>query len=508
MTATNLTAAGSVEQQEERKNKKPLKIRISIFFDGTLNNRENIEEREKNSDIYKKNKTNDGVNSYDNGRTNIAIMEPHVITEKTDYAGNYDFVYKSYIAGQGALSGEEDTVWGYALAIGKSGVPNRAEEGINKAVGFILGDTKNINPLENYIEKLTIDVFGFSRGAATARYAIHVLFNGRISRIDDETGEVYYEWKPFFQRLNDFRYDINEADVEVCFAGLYDTVLSYIGSQKLPWSSNVLQQKAVARAKKVLHLVAADEHRKDFPLHNIDSAVKKGVGEEYYLPGVHSDVGGSYNKANEIQLQKEADENKKVYMLPSNEGLDIKEGKKIGDVLVLNEGTDRDRLEKDRNDLIQQGWYLSDEIKIAPKLVANSTNLDDTLPEYTLSARRQGISSAYCNIPLKIMAEYARKPEVKLKVSEKLEDRAQIILKHEDDLKDLEEKIRSYMSSTKHSKAEDWIAENEPRNNSQLKRIRHKHFHFSAKPGVGYSPRFVWDETAWKFRRERYIYEA
>ena len=259
MPATHLAAAGSAEQKEERKKKTALKIRISIFFDGTLNNRENIEEREKNSDSYKKNKTKDGVNSYDNGRTNIAIMEPHVSTKKTDYAGNYDFVYKAYIAGQGALSGEADSFCGYALAIGKSGVPNRAEEGINKAVGFILADTNNIDPRRHYIEKLTIDVFGFSRGAATARYAIHVLFNGRISRIDDENGEVYYEWKPLFQRLNNFMYDINEGDVEVCFAGLYDTVLSYIGSQKLPWSSNVLQQKAVARAKKVLHLAAADE---------------------------------------------------------------------------------------------------------------------------------------------------------------------------------------------------------------------------------------------------------
>ena len=508
MPATNLAAAGSVEQQEERKNKTPLKIRISLFFDGTLNNRDNIEEREKNSDIYKKNKTKDGVNSYDNGRTNIAIMEPHVSEKTGDYAGNYDFVYKAYIAGQGGLSGEADSVCGYALAIGKSGVPNRAEEGIHKAVGFILADTDNINPLKHYIEKLTIDVFGFSRGAATARYAIHVLFNGRISRIDDETGEVYYEWKPLFQRLNDFRYDINAADVEVCFAGLYDTVLSYMGSQKLPWSSNVLQQKAVARAKKVLHLAAADEHRNDFPLHNIDSAVKKGVGEEYYLPGVHSDVGGSYNTANEIQVQQETDESKKVYMLPSNEGLDIKEGKKMGEVLVLNEGTDRDILEKDRSDLIQQGWYLNEEIKVAPKISANTTKWEDAQPEYTLTVRRQGISSAYCNIPLKIMAEYARKSDVRLKISTELEKRAQIILEPEKELQQLEEKIRSYMSSTKHSKAEDWIAEKEPRNSPELKKIRHKHFHFSAKPGAGYSPRFVWDEAAWKYRRERYIYDA
>lgn len=62
--------------------KKPLKIRIILFFDGTLNNRMNIAEREKaelgqESESYQDFKTDD-ANSYDNGRTNIAIMEPHV----------------------------------------------------------------------------------------------------------------------------------------------------------------------------------------------------------------------------------------------------------------------------------------------------------------------------------------------------------------------------------------------------------------------------------------------
>ena len=68
-----------------------------MFFDGTNNNRDNIEEREKNSDIYKKYRKADGSGSYDNGRTNIAIMEPYVSTKKADYAGDYDFVSSSSV---------------------------------------------------------------------------------------------------------------------------------------------------------------------------------------------------------------------------------------------------------------------------------------------------------------------------------------------------------------------------------------------------------------------------
>jgi hypothetical protein len=498
------------------KGKDPVKIRISLFYDGTLNNRMNIEEREKNSQIYKDNKTKD-ANSYDNGRTNIAIMEPHVSKKKEDYAGDYDFVFKHYIAGQGALTHEKDSLWGYALAIGKSGVPWRAEEGIRRAVNFIFNQNKSIKTDEHYIQKLTIDVFGFSRGAATARYAIHVIHHGKVAGVDDVTGEVSYEWRPLLERINDF-YIILDNAVEVKFAGLYDTVLSYFGSQKVSWTTNALQQMAVARAKKALHLAAADEHRSDFPLHKILSAVNQGVGEEYYLPGVHSDVGGSYNTASEEELKKTKNDDDKVYMLTSDEGLQIKEGYKTGDEMVIHESYDLKRLEQDREDLIAQGWYHSNEIKI----VAKRTNVggDGDQTEYALTVRRQGIRSAYCNIPLKIMADYARKPDVKLKIDLKLEERANRILRDEQDLRDLEAIIIKYMAANKNnSKPEDWKPEDwKPEvqvgkkaviDRDVLKAIRHRHFHFSAsKWSAGYKPHFELDEATQKYKRIREYYDA
>ena len=498
------------EFQEAIKDKKPIKIRIALFYDGTMNHRKNIEEREANSDIYHKMRVKDGPNSYDNGRTNIAIMEPHVSKEKADYAGDYDLVYKHYIAGQGPIKHKKDSVWGYALAIGESGVPRRAEEGIDYAVNSILKeDDKIINPLDHYIEKLTIDVFGFSRGAATARYAIHVILNGKLSSFDDDTGHVSYDFDPVVNRLSDF-YVVKNNAVEVGFAGLYDTVLSYIGSQLLPWTSNTLQQTAVSRAKKALHLAAADEHRSDFSLHKIKSAVDSGIGEEYYLPGVHSDIGGSYNKANEITLKNETDESKKQYMLTSNEGMPDACRSMIDALaytgLVLHEGGEYDRatLDQDRADLIAQGWYKPDEINV---VVSSWTEGQPS--GYELRVKRHGIRSAYCNIPLKIMAEYARKPDVKLKISAELEDRTNKILESEPDLQKLEGIIRDYMASHKtNSRPGHWIDDNAPLNNAALKQIRNKHFHFSSKPGIGYSPRFEWDDAARKFRRKRYYYNA
>ena len=499
--------------ENERKNeKKPLKIRIVLFFDGTLNNRINIEEREKHemgeaSEAYSNFRTDD-ANSYDNGRTNIAIMEPHLSKEKEDYTGDYDLVYKHYIPGQGALTRQKDSLWGYALAIGESGVPRRAEEGIKKAVASIFDDKDNVNSEEHFVEKLSIDVFGFSRGAATARYAIHVIFDGRISQIDEVTGEVYYEWRPISQRLNNLGYEIDEKAVEVKFAGLYDTVLSYFGSQKIPWTANALQQTAVARAKKALHLAAADEHRKDFPLHTIKSAVNAGVGEEYYLPGVHSDVGGSYNLANEKMLEKETDEGKKTYMLSSDEGAEKPEfswlGNAKGKTMVIHEG-DTDRLKKDRQDLIDQGWFKENEITL------HDMQWDDRgrATYSVLTVSRKNICSAYCNIPLKIMARYARKPDVKLSIDAKLEERANIILKSEEDLLKLEDKINLYIETNKNSTPEDWIGNKSLNKHPEIKEIRHRHFHFSAsKWSAGYKPNFEWDKVARQYRRRRYYYDA
>lgn len=254
-------------------------------------------------------------------------------------------------------------------------------------------------------------------------------------------------------------------------------------------------------------IAAADEHRRDFPLHNIHSAKANG-GEEYFLPGAHSDVGGSYNQANEKELEKEADESKKIYMQPSDEGrLVIVEGRKISDIMVINRG-DPAMIDADRQDLIAQGWYKENEI------TSEVTRQDDegNPTECTLTVERFGIHSAYCNIPLKIMAKYAREPAVKLKISTELEDRANIILGKETDLEDLEKTIDSYIATknaTKDSKPGDWIDDQGEQNTPMLKAIRHKHFHFSAsKLELGYAPRFARDKKTSKRRRTRYEYNA
>jgi hypothetical protein len=544
------------EEQEKTIDKEAISIRFSLFFDGTLNNRTNIEEREKyetgDSSVSYKEEGDGGANSYDNGRTNIALMEPHAPNkmEKKCETG-CDYVFKVYIEGQGTFNKEGDSMLGYSMGAGASGVAGRARQGINTALGMIEDFLADYPPKKYSIEKVDVDVFGFSRGAATARHSISLILLERI--MVSPQGDVMVTNVPVHDRLRGFGYsEITEKNIEVTFAGIYDTVVSVNASQYSWWSDNRLDQRAVAAAKKCVHLAAAEEHRIDFPLHTIKSAIDKGTGEEYYLPGVHSDIGGSYNLANKqvtnttvattIKVTIAAGSYKKMVAerdklieeeIFAEDQLEVdvtesiiitrtrgpnggkktvpKEAKLIelrvihGDELmrvssevnrVINKGLVTD-LKKDRDRLVEQGWY-----KYYPnnpkynEIEIQVTHYDSLFRAYgRLVVNRKNIKSAYSNIPLKIMAKFTRENGIEL--DQELEDKANKILENESDLLALEEKIKSYVASVgAKSKADDWLED------LSIMEIRHDHLHMSSKVKTGYSPRIR------KNKRVRYYYEG
>ena len=466
------------EPEPQEQERKPIKLRISLFFDGTMNNRMNIEAREKKTAAYQKH--GDDGSSYENGRTNIAIMEPHL----KETAKDYDFYHKEYIEGIGTFTeGNDSTIWGGGFGAGDSGVVTRAEEGIGKVLQWIL-DHEDVDKYENEITKLSIDVFGFSRGAAAARYAIFLLLKDKNKELKG--------------RLEGYGYVVADDAVEAKFAGLYDTVLSYKLSQLFKGSSNRLEQKAIKYAKKAIHLAAADEHRKNFPLHNIKGAKANG-GEEYYLPGVHSDVGGSYNLANETEIQKLiAEELKQKKSLNITYMLEAKEKMKI------NDGWYFDVLE-DKKNLVKQGWYKEvdlkgnenplNEIWIEKEYDWEDDFEEEENPYASLYVDRKNIHTAYSNIPLKIMADFARKSGGDLTIDAKLEDRADIVIKGSD-LNKLEGLVKDSVSSKSASNPDYWLK------SDVITEYRNKHLNFSSKAGLTNGPRMK------KNKRVRYIYDA
>jgi len=254
-----------------------------------------------------------------------------------------------------------------------------------------------------------------------------------------------------------------------------------------------------------------------------------------------SDVGGSYNQANAALLKQQGSESRTVKIVLdagyygkmnsqrdkliesgsfTDKQLEVEVTAKSGRVprpskgklvelrtldnkeymrsssevnLVVSDGYS-DIINQDRKWLIDQGWYKPEELSI------RITNIEVYGYGFQgeLVANRKNINSAYSNIPLKIMASFARKNKVE--IDAKLEKDANLILQNETDLKNLESDIEKYVKDTQgnRSKPEDWI-ENE---NESLKKIRHDHLHMSAKVAMGYNPRFK------KGIRRRYYYDG
>jgi len=128
---------------------------------------------------------------------------------------------------------------------------------------------------------ITLDIVGFSRGAAAARD----FTNQVIARKNSN----YYNKDLFGFSQDDSHY--NCVAIKIRFMGLFDTVLSTpLGSFNLGISSSQIEYVAQA--------VAVNEHRALFPLESIEDSYG-GAGftpnrvEKGFI-GAHSDIGGGY----------------------------------------------------------------------------------------------------------------------------------------------------------------------------------------------------------------------
>lgn len=563
------------KKPDDPKDKEPLTIRIILMCDGTNNNKYNIAEREKfelaEGDESKGHKDFGTLgSSYDNGRTNIATMEPHV--ESGENIGGYSIVVKVYVEGQGTTEAKADAVLkGIALGVLKTGVHQRARRGINDALDKLNAFLLANKPEKYFIQQVDVDVFGFSRGSATARHAIHLITEFKTTYVDTGYGvETVVTHQPLFDRLRTtYGYrEMREDQVKIIFAGLYDTVVSVVGSQLMPkWvANNTRDQKAVAKAKFALHLAAADEHRADFPLHRIKSSLDAGKGAEYYLPGVHSDIGGSYNLANDQLLKagKEKRNNEireikcvgsysdcqkkqeelltagyseidliilpitenwifsdtyRLYAYRKIQGLEY--ARTSGEVdRVINRGRISD-LKEDMKHLVEDGWYNNKEyeqIKIKTDRVATAARINPlslvlspvlgSPVSGTLVVNRRRIYSSYCNLPLKFMVEHARKYAILIKPE--LDNRISKILGEVKEFADLEAALRTYMGAMglAGSDPSDWLdIKNALGIYPGIRELRNEHCHMSSRfdcpvIDMGFTPRIV------KNRRRRFYYEG
>lgn len=378
--------------QEPEEKIKTKTARISVFYDGTLNNRVNSGQER------------DGQGSYNTAETNISLLE-RGLTDKSSL--NEDHWNDTYIEGIGTTNNEDDSSTGYAFGMGDTGVVSKAERGVEELVDRLdaFGISKS-NKITLYI-----DFFGFSRGAAAARYSVWL-------SIDSENNVA--------SRLSAMGYTINSVTIQ--FVGLFDTVASY--GTVHGNDTDDLHLDSLAHAISVLQLAAAEEHRAKFRLTNIDSASN---GNQLYLPGVHSDIGGGY-------VDNSSEENLEVLDIGGLHGPEFIER----------------RLQQERDWLTSAGWYEDDE-------------LEDDTTWIKLIANRANIRNTYSSIPLEIMINRSS-----LNFNNTLTD--DIAYKNDEFLIELNTQIQQAIASGLCNTHWHWWNIR----NIAFSRLRHEYLHFSA----------------------------
>ncbi len=356
---------------------KRIDLELGIFFDGTLNNKQNTKERENNTEIYRKhgiktwvgrqiNEKND--TSYDNAWSNVARMSESCISK----------AYPVYIEGIGTEDKQEDDIIGAALGTGARGIRAKVRITCEKVVKKIIQKLNDGQKSE--IKTLTLDVFGFSRGAAAARNFVYEINKGGYKAIlYHNYGNIGVDTEPILLDSDGYRTDLTHFPprghlglklqekkiivdrIIVRFLGLYDTVSSCHSESGIIYNfDNDVQElhlNEINTAKHVVHFVATDEIRENFDL------THTRIGEEKTFPGVHSDIGGSYLAGEEWVREIATD-----WMLKS-------------------------RLKPIEEKLIAEGWFNKDQ------LYYHGGNA-----YFALSGKRY-VKDTFSFIPLKFMVE-------------------------------------------------------------------------------------------------------
>ncbi|WP_417279925.1 phospholipase effector Tle1 domain-containing protein [Celeribacter sp.] len=246
-------------------------VEIAMFFDGTGNNLANVEEGNRV-------RANGGATSepsYENDLSNVAKLYqsyarlvPSVV--RNDCGGIGKRRFAEIIDGIGTTSGQEDSVLGFAVGWGITGVEERVKEGFLRFLQRL-----NEAKAAGEIKSIKLDVFGFSRGSAAARHFVNCVRRGNAGH---GYGGPYYELQ-----------EEDKPKLEIRFLGLFDTVVSWgliandsnWGRLKITLPDDI--------ATKIVHITALDEHRENFPLTEAPASA-----ETIRMPGAHSDIGGGY----------------------------------------------------------------------------------------------------------------------------------------------------------------------------------------------------------------------
>jgi len=225
--------------------------------------------------------------------------------EEPDYDSNVVKLYNTLVIGPKQIAY-------YHPGVGTMGAPNargRFEKEWTRALGLGLGYGLLDNVadayrylMNKYEEGDRIFLFGFSRGAYTARaiasllHVFGLLEGGNeglipyILRLYAQRTKEAKRATPTFTAEDNFKYAFSRK-VTVYFSGLWDTVSSY------GWISSPIDLPFAGQNPIILtgrHAISIHEHRCCFQANLWGPPLPQQDIRQVWFCGVHSDVGGSY----------------------------------------------------------------------------------------------------------------------------------------------------------------------------------------------------------------------
>jgi len=284
---------------------KTAEVYFGIFCEGTGNHKDSAAEGEK--------KRKEGIDTskweppYNVAKSNVTMLHDIYDIETEKYIG------RIYIEGVGVSEDGTDTsTYGLATGMGDYGIHKKVESAITKIKAKIKGKKVPTNSRVN----LHIDVFGFSRGTAVARFLIGTLRQKRMeiskSLSAGSTLNIVFDFVGLYDSVSAYGVTSGIKTGAIVggtaigsFGGPVTAAVGGAAANQLPsFDNNVkdLQLDAVQYAKKVFQICAADEFRENFALTNIKSVGTNGL--EIFLPGCHTDIGGGYLSGRGETLQK------------------------------------------------------------------------------------------------------------------------------------------------------------------------------------------------------------
>lgn len=292
--------AGQIKNKTDKKDEDvdEVDIYMSVFFDGTNNNRDNIDtyrDYKKNNHPIKAKMFGIRHGSAKEEYSNVARYSKISRVDESNKKKMYSFVY---VDGIGTTTIIMDTkVPGKSFGTGLNGINAKVSKGCRLVCDEINRLSQSFSKKSRV--KLHCSVSGFSRGAAAARRF--------VSCIEKKQGSTLTPFKVCLKddHLENVGVKVQSVDdIDVLFLGLFDTVSSYGTVKTMLSMSNNVKELALDKiydAKSIVQLCAGDEYRKHFALTTVKDS---GNSKNYIIPGAHSDIGGGYVNPKEEKYEK------------------------------------------------------------------------------------------------------------------------------------------------------------------------------------------------------------